>query len=67
MDLATIAGIVIAAAGVLLAGMAGLIKAMVLGRLEEIKRDLTGMAREQSRHGERITRLEEWRKFTEAN
>lgn len=36
MDTATIAGVVIVSVGALLVGMAGLIKLLVLGRLDEL-------------------------------
>ena len=58
MDLPTIGAIVVGVAGALLLGMAALIKGMVLGRLDEIQRELGGLGREMHRIDLRVTKLE---------
>jgi hypothetical protein len=62
MDTATVAMIVIGACGALLVGMAGLIKSMVLSRLDKIDLKLEGMDGRVNEHSGRIISLEEWRK-----
>ena len=47
---------------VLLGGMAGIIKAMVLGRLDKIDKKLEKQTDQLVDHNGRIIRLEEWRK-----
>ena len=46
---------------VLLGGMAGIIKAMVLGRLDKIDKKLDKQSDDLANHNGRIIRLEEWR------
>lgn len=46
---------------VLLGGMAGLIKTMVLGRLDKIDRKLDKQSEQLATHDGRLIRLEEWR------
>lgn len=54
MDLGTITVIIIGT----MAGMAGLIKTMVLGRLEQIHEQLGGLTRDLHRLDTRVTKLE---------
>ncbi len=46
---------------VLLGGMAGLIKTMVLGRLDKIDRKLDKQSDQLANHDGRLIRIEEWR------
>ena len=64
MNLATVAAIVIATCGLLIASMAALIKAMLLGRLDTIDNKLDAMDGRLNEHHGRIIRLEEWRENT---
>lgn len=66
MNLATIAAIVIGTCAVLITSMAGLIKSMVLGRLDQMMSQLSGMDGRLNDHSGRIIRLEEWRENTQA-
>lgn len=54
MDLGTVTLIIVGT----MAGMAGLIKAMVLGRLDQIQKDLSGLSRDMHRLDIRVTKLE---------
>lgn len=54
MDLGTITVIIIGT----MAGMAGLIKAMVLGRLDQIQKEISGLSRDLHRLDTRVTKLE---------
>ena len=54
MDLGTITVIIIGT----MAGMAGLIKAMVLGRLDLIQKELSGLSRDLHRLEVRVNTLE---------
>lgn len=47
MDLLTISGIILAACGALILGMAGLLKGMVLGKIQDIQIQLEKTAKEQ--------------------
>jgi len=58
VNYAAIVAAIIAAVVALLAGMAGLIKSMVLGRLDEIQTTMSGLARELHRMDIRLTKLE---------
>jgi hypothetical protein len=64
MNLPTVAAIVIATCGLLIASMAALIKGMLLGRLDNIDTKLDGMDGRLNEHNGRIIRLEEWRENT---
>jgi len=46
---------------VLLGGMAGLIKTMVLGRLDKIDKKLDKQSDQLANHDGRLIRIEEWR------
>ena len=54
MDLGTVTLIIVGT----MAGMAGLIKAMVLGRLDQIHAELSGLTREHYRLANRVSVLE---------
>lgn len=54
MDLGTITAVIIGT----VMGMAALIKTMVLGRLDQIQRDLTGLSKDLHRLDVRVTALE---------
>ena len=58
MNLTMVAGIVVAACGVLIVGMAALIKTMVLSRLNEIQDLVTGLSRDMHRMDIRLTKIE---------
>jgi hypothetical protein len=64
VNLATVAGVIICTCGVLIISMAGLIKSMVLGRLDQMMSQLVGMDDRLNQHDGRIIRLEEWRENT---
>lgn len=64
MNLPTVAAIVIATCGLLIASMAALIKGMLLGRLDNIDAKLDGQDGRLNEHSGRIIRLEEWRENT---
>ncbi len=64
MNLATIAMIVVATCGVLIVSMAGLIKSMVLGKLDQIQDQLFHMGGRLDSIDGRVIRLEEWRENT---
>lgn len=65
MNLATVAGIIVATCGLLIVSMAGLIKSMVLGKLDQMMNQLMGMDGRLNDHHGRIIRLEEWRENTQ--
>jgi hypothetical protein len=46
---------------VLLGGMAGLIKALILGRLDKIDKKLDKQSDQLANHDGRLIRIEEWR------
>lgn len=52
---------IIGFAVILLGGMAGLIKTMVLGRLDKIDRKLDKQSDQLANHDGRLIRIEEWR------
>jgi hypothetical protein len=54
MDLGTITAVIIGT----VMGMAALIKTMVLGRLEQIQKDLSGLSKDMHRLDVRLTKLE---------
>ena len=58
MNVASILASLIAAVVVLLAGMAALIKSMLLSRLDEIQKTVSGLSQDMHRLDVRITRLE---------
>lgn len=58
MNTATIAGIIITTAGLLIVGMAALIKTMVLGKLDSIQSMVSGLSRDMHRMDVRLTTLE---------
>lgn len=58
MNTSTIAGIVLSTAGILIVGMAALIKGMLLGKLNEIQKLMTEITRDVHKMDIRLTRLE---------
>lgn len=58
MDLATVTGIIVGTAGVLILGMAVLIKSMVVGRLDALQAGVDGMREDIHEIDVRVTKLE---------
>lgn len=58
MDATTLSGVVIAACGALIIGMAILIKTMVVSRLDELQTSIAGIARELHRLELKVQKLE---------
>lgn len=58
MDAATVGFVIIAACGALILGMAALIKGMVLGKLDDIQKAMSGLNRDFHRMDVRVTKLE---------
>ena len=58
MDIGTISAIILGACGVLIIGMAGLIKTMVVTKLDALQRTIDGLGQDHHRLDLRVTKLE---------